>query len=228
VARLGRVPYREAWALQQQIVAAVRDRALPHTLLLVEHPPVYTLGRSAKLSNVLLPPSELERLGAELIHVDRGGDVTFHGPGQVVGYPIFALTHWRMGAADYVHRLEAALIDAVAAYGVAACQIPGRVGVWTDKGQVAAIGVRISRGVSSHGFALNVAVDLRHFSYIIPCGIPDAPVTSLEAILARPVPLAAVQSTVVASLAAAFRLEFDQVAPEELRARLVKAASDYV
>ncbi|HEX6421811.1 MAG TPA: lipoyl synthase [Acidimicrobiales bacterium] len=182
---LGRVPYREAWALQRSLHATSPD----DHLLLLEHPHVYTLGVRADMRHVLVPPADV---GAELVRTDRGGDVTYHGPGQLVGYPIVSLPakrgNRRHGMADtvaYVRSVEQLLIDALADVGLpGAGRLPGYPGVWVDPGgddprKIAAIGVRLTRGRSMHGFALNVAPDMRYWGYIVPCGIPDKRVTSL-------------------------------------------------
>ena len=174
---LGRVPYGEADELQR----ALLERAADDYLLLLEHPPVYTLGKSADPAHVLVPPAFV---GADLVRADRGGDVTYHGPGQLVGYPIVTLPEWRAGQRDvvaYVRRLEAVLIAALADLGVQAGRDDGYTGVWVGDEKVAAIGVRVSQGRTRHGFALNVDPDLSMFGHIVPCGIADRGVTSLAA-----------------------------------------------
>ena len=174
---LGRVPYAEADELQR----ALLDRAADDYLLLLEHPHVYTLGKSADPAHVLVPPASV---GADLVRTDRGGDVTYHGPGQLVGYPIVTLPEWRAGQRDvvaYVRRLEAVLISALDDLGVEAERDDGYTGVWVGGEKIAAIGVRVSRGRTRHGFALNVDPDLSMFGHIVPCGIADRGVTSLTA-----------------------------------------------
>ena len=189
VVQLGRVDYESATRLQQTLVELRKQGRITDTLLLLEHPPVITLGRNATRKNVIASDQQRKRAGIELFECDRGGDVTYHGPGQLVGYPIFDLRDRpkRMGAVDYVRHLEEALIRACADFGVAAQRIKGLTGVWTIKGEakIAAIGVHISRGVTSHGFALNVTTDLDHFKLIVPCGIADKPVTSLHKAIAE-------------------------------------------
>jgi len=177
---LGRVPYAEADELQR----ALLERAADDYLLLLEHPHVYTLGKSADPAHVLVPPASV---GADLVRTDRGGDVTYHGPGQLVGYPIVTLPEWRAGQRDvvaYVRRLEAVLIGALGDLGVRAERDDGYTGVWVGGEKIAAIGVRVSRGRTRHGFALNVDPDLSMFGHIVPCGIADRGVTSLAAQLA--------------------------------------------
>ena len=190
---LGRVPYAEGLAIQQQVIAARKQNLIGDTLLLLEHPPVLTLGRNAHRENVLASDEFLERRGIELHEINRGGDVTYHGPGQLVGYPILDLrSEWpgkkgpHLGPVDYVRMLEEVLIRTCGDFGVMAQRIAKRTGVWTISGgsvqekKIAAIGVHVSQGVTSHGFALNVTTDLRDFQWIVPCGITDREVTSLE------------------------------------------------
>jgi len=196
---LGRIPYAEALDVQQRVVAARKQNLIGDTLLLLEHPPVITLGRNATRANVLASDEWLAARAVELHEVNRGGDVTYHGPGQLVGYPILDLRGDLpgkrgpyLGPVDFVRLLEEVLIRTCAEFGVMAKRIPKCTGVWTfgggaDEGaqkipekKIAAIGVHVSQGVTSHGFALNVTTDLRDFEWIIPCGITDRGVTSLE------------------------------------------------
>jgi lipoyl(octanoyl) transferase len=182
---LGRVDYSIALELQQTLVGLVKEGHITHTLLLLEHPPVITLGRNAGAQNIVASREFLAANGVELHETDRGGDVTFHGPGQLVGYPIFDLRAFepRIGAVDFVRKLEETLIRTCGDLGVVTERIPGLTGVWTQNdppGKIAAIGVHISRAVTSHGFALNVNTNLDYFKLIVPCGIADKPVTSLE------------------------------------------------
>jgi lipoyl(octanoyl) transferase len=187
---LGRVEYSTALELQQTLVRLVKEGRITHTLLLLEHPPVITLGRNAGEKNIVASREFLAANGVELHETDRGGDVTFHGPGQLVGYPIFDLRAFepRIGAVDFVRKLEEVLIRACGDLGVVTERIPGLTGVWTQNdppGKIAAIGVHISRAVTSHGFALNVNTNLDYFKLIVPCGISDKPVTSLEQEMAQ-------------------------------------------
>src|ERR1700735_4012429 len=190
---LGRLPYTEAMAIQQQVVAARKQDLIADTLLLLEHPPVLTLGRNAHRSNILASDDLLTQRGVEVHEVNRGGDVTYHGPGQIIGYPILDLRGDLpgkkgpyLGPVDYVRLLEEALIRTCGDFGVMTQRICKLTGVWTLAGgsirekKVAAIGVHVSQGVTSHGFALNVTTDLRDFEWIVPCGIRDRGVTSLE------------------------------------------------
>ena len=186
---LGRIDYAAALDLQRQLVEARHAQRIGNTLLLLEHPPVLTLGRNSSRANIVASDELLASRGVQVHEINRGGDVTYHGPGQLVGYPIFDLRSFtpRLGAVEYVRMLEEALIRACADFGVTTQRIAGRTGVWTIPGgsisekKIAAIGVHIARGITSHGFALNVTTDLRDFDLIVPCGIADRTVTSLEA-----------------------------------------------
>jgi lipoyl(octanoyl) transferase len=185
---LGRIDYPTALALQQHLVELRHQQRVGDVLLLLEHPPVLTLGRNARRSNILAGDEVLARRGVDIVETNRGGDVTYHGPGQLVGYPILDLRAAtpRMGAIDYVRKLEEVLIRTCAEFQLLTDRVPGRTGVWTRPGgsilekKIAAIGVHISRGITSHGFAFNVTVDLADFGWIIPCGIDDRSVTSLD------------------------------------------------
>ncbi len=188
VLHLGRLDYATGLDLQKTLVELRHQQRIGNTLLLLEHPPVLTLGRNSSRANILANDELLAQRGVEVHEINRGGDVTYHGPGQLVGYPIFDLRSFnpRLGAVDYVRRLEEVLIRACGDYGIRAQRIAGRTGVWTFAGgsvqerKIAAIGVHISRGITSHGFAFNVTTDLRDFNLIVPCGIADRDVTSLE------------------------------------------------
>jgi lipoyl(octanoyl) transferase len=187
---LGYVDYSIALELQQTLVGLVKEGRIGHTLLLLEHPPVITMGRNAGAKNIVASREFLAHNGVDLQETNRGGDVTFHGPGQLVGYPIFDLRAFdpRLGAVDFVRKLEEVLIRTCGDLGVVTERIPGLTGVWTDDdvpGKIAAIGVHISRAVTSHGFALNVTTNLDYFKLIVPCGISDKPVTSLQQEMAK-------------------------------------------
>jgi lipoyl(octanoyl) transferase len=187
VRRLGRLRYADGLALQERLVRERQAGALSDTLLLLEHDPVFTLGRNARTENVLFPEGELRARGFDVFEAGRGGDVTYHGPGQVVGYPIVDLSPDRRDVHRYVRDLEDVLIRTCADYGLAAERVAGRTGCWVGREKIGAIGVRIARWVTSHGFALNVANDLSPFGLIVPCGISDAGVTSLARLLGRAV-----------------------------------------
>ena len=181
VTDLGRMPYGAAFDLQRSLVEKRKRSEIPDQLLFVEHPHVVTMGRNAHDSNVLASPELLARAGIELHETDRGGDVTYHGPGQIVGYPIFDLRQWKQDVRAYVHGIEQAIMDTLDAFGIASQRDASAIGVWTEAGKIAAIGVHISRWVTSHGFALNLETDLNYFRYIVPCGL-TRPVTSMRAL----------------------------------------------
>jgi lipoyl(octanoyl) transferase len=178
---LGRLDYAAALDVQQRLASARKQALACDHLLLVEHPHVITLGRNGRMENLLASGEVLSRAGISFYSTDRGGDVTYHGPGQLVGYPILDLRQWRRDVGAYVRALEQTIIDTLADYGIAAGRIPRLTGVWVGERKIAAIGVHISRWVTSHGFALNVATDLNYFQYIVPCGLTK-PVTSMAAL----------------------------------------------
>jgi lipoyl(octanoyl) transferase len=200
VRRLGRVPYAEGLDLQARLVQQRQAGSIPDTLLLLEHDPVFTLGRNARDENVLVPADVLRAEGIEVFETGRGGDVTYHGPGQVVGYPILDLAPDRKDVHRYVRDLEEVMIRTCGDYGIGASRIDGRTGCWIGDEKVGAIGVRISRWVTSHGFALNVDNDLGAFRFIVPCGISDRGVTSLGRQLGRDVGLGEVMDRLEAHL----------------------------
>lgn len=241
VVQLGRIDYATGLRLQKTLVELRHDRKIDNLLLLLEHTPVITLGRNAKQQNIIASPGLLRKEGVEVFETDRGGDVTYHGPGQLVGYPIFDLRSFpgpdgqpkTIGAVEYVRRLEEVLIRACADFGVSTGRIPKLTGVWTEpvalasspagpmesgegdgvppsgrhgseQAKVAAIGVHISRGITSHGFALNVNTNLDHFKLIVPCGIATRPVTSLAREKAQEVPITDVAESVARNFGRVF------------------------
>lgn len=210
VKRLGLIDYQRALDLQRELVELRKRGEIPDQLLLLEHPEVITLGVKARddRSHVLESEASLAAKGIALFETGRGGDVTYHGPGQLVGYPILDLKPDRCDVHRYVRDLEEVLIQAVATFGIAAGRVPGLTGIWVGEGsgqaKLAAIGVRISRWVTSHGFALNVNTDLSRFGLIVPCGITDKGVTSIERQLGRPVPMDEVTDAVELAFAAVF------------------------
>ncbi len=201
---LGRIGYEAAFELQRELVERRKRGEIPDQLLIVEHPHVITLGRNAHSENLLASPEVLERAGIGLRTTDRGGDVTYHGPGQIVGYPIFDLREWKRDVVAYLRAIEQVLIEALAEFGIAAGRNPGATGVWVGDAKIAAIGVHISRWVTSHGFALNVDTDLNYFKYIVPCGLTQ-PVTSMRALGSS-----ASRQEMVAALARKFARVFDR------------------
>ena len=199
VRRLGFVPYSEALALQRALVEERRAGAVPDLLLLLQHPPVITVGvrGDGGRSNVVASGQRLASLGIDVHETGRGGDVTYHGPGQVVGYPILDLRPDRCDVHRYVRDLEEVMIRACADHGVRAGRVHGLTGAWVGADKIGAIGVRVSRWITSHGFALNVATELGDFALIVPCGIAGRGVTSLERALGRPVSIEAVEASLV-------------------------------
>jgi lipoyl(octanoyl) transferase len=189
---LGLVEYGEAFRLQRAVAAARETGTIPDILITLEHPPVLTLGRRANHANILAPEEWLRREGVSVYQSTRGGDVTYHGPGQLVGYPIVGIRALGLGAADYVHTLERAIIDLLSRFGLKGWQDPHYIGVWVGDEKVAAIGVAVSGGVTTHGFALNVNPNLAHYRLINPCGITDRGVTSLSRLLKREVDMSEV------------------------------------
>jgi len=211
--RPGFLPYREAWRRQEDVAGALRSGQAGEALFLLQHPPVYTLGRRARPDHFLVEEAELRRRGADVVEADRGGAVTFHGPGQLVGYPILNLHRRSVLPGDYVRLVEQTLIDAVATLGIDAQRVPGRPGVWAGGGKVAAVGVRVRGGVTTHGFALNVSNDLSWFAAIVPCGLADAGVTSVASLLGK----APDMETVETEVCRAFERVFDCTLVPEVR-----------
>ena len=199
---LGRAEYAEALGVQKDFVEQRKRGEIPDQLLIVEHPHVITLGRNGHMENLLASEEVLRRAGIELHSTNRGGDITYHGPGQVVGYPIFDLREWKRDVVAFVRAIEQALMDSLGEFGIDAGRVPGCTGVWVGGKKVAAIGVHISRWVTSHGFALNHTTDLSYFQYIVPCGLTK-PVTSM-----REQGVQASREQVVAALARNFAKHF--------------------
>lgn len=222
---LGRMRYQEAWDLQEKLLSAATGQKrinfknpetaeiIPNYLLFVEHPHVYTLGKSGSIENVLLSPEQLDAEGIEFFKINRGGDITYHGPGQIVGYPIFDLESFKPDIHWYLRNLEEAVILTLAEYGIEAGRIEGLTGVWLDiegddPRKIMAIGVRCSRWVTMHGFAFNVNTDLDYFGHIVPCGIDDKGVTSLQKELGRKLDVEEVKAKLKGHLADLFGFTF--------------------
>lgn len=231
---LGLISYADAFALQQRLTTARKVGAIADAFLLCEHPHVITLGRSANRANLLASENVLRQKGVELHSTNRGGDITYHGPGQIVGYPILNLANIKRDVGWYVRALEEVMIRASADFGVTAYRVPGKTGIWvhaTDSEEkLAAIGVHISRWVTSHGFAYNVSTDLRYFDLIIPCGIADRKATSLEKLLSRVVALDEIKPRLIHHLADLFSLTPRILSRNELLAELtrIKASSSAI
>ena len=203
---LGRRPYGEILEMQRALAAERIAGARPDTLLLVEHDPVVTLGRSTKREHLLLSEKALAARGVELFDIERGGDVTFHGPGQLVGYPIFDLQQHRQDLHWYLRQVEQSLIDALATYGITAGRVEKYTGVWVEDRKIASIGVHARSWVTWHGFALNVSTDLSYFDMMVPCGIPQVTMTSVAKELGRAVSLEEVVDRVVGAFTTVFQL----------------------
>lgn len=206
--------YAAMLALQKDRCAAVEHGAAPNTLFLLEHTPVITLGRRSDPANLLLSQEELARRGIALFETDRGGDVTYHGPGQLIAYPILALAAWKQSYRWYLRSLEAVLIDLLQGYGLPAERMEGFTGIWVRGAKVAAIGVGVHNWVSFHGIALNVRPDMEHFRLIVPCGIQDKPVVSLEALLSPAPDMAQIMADFEAAFRAYFEVPDDAPIPE--------------
>src|SRR5271169_306391 len=229
VVDLGLVEYGAARELQRRVAAARKAGAIPDVLLLCEHPHVITLGRSGKISNLRAPDRLLRQMGVSFFETNRGGDITYHGPGQLVGYPILNLGEIRRDVAWYVRSLEEAMIRTTAEFGISSRRVPGRTGVWVEvrkesrevqeikeEEKLAAIGVHLSRWVTSHGFAYNVSTDLRFFDLIVPCGIADKRATSLEKLLGRHAEMKEVALRIAAHLGDLIGIEWREAGRNEL------------
>jgi len=217
---LDSVPYADALALQHRIVRARKRGVLNDTLLLLEHPPVLTLGRNAREANIVASRDLLQQLGIEVFRVERGGEVTYHGPGQLVGYPILNLGNFRRDVGWFVRSLEEMLIRALGDFGIRGERIEKLVGVWVGEVKIAQIGARIEEWITYHGFALNVDPNLAHFGLIVPCGISDKAVTSMARILSESVEMRAVCERVAARFAEVFDVEMIEMTREEFEERL--------
>ncbi len=212
VHQLGLVEYREGLRLQQELIALRKAGKIHDTLLLLEHPHVYTLGRNARRENLLVSEARLAEIGAALHETDRGGDITYHGPGQLVGYPIFDLTGHRRDIAWFMRSLEEVFIGVASEYGIKAARITGAPGVWVGNEKLVALGVHISRWVTSHGFAFNVNPDLSHFDHIVPCGLKDKGVTSLARLLGREISMGEANELTVAHVGRVFGFQMESAA----------------
>jgi len=224
---LGLIGYAQAWELQKRVVAARKAGAIEDMLLLCEHPHVITLGRNGKRTNLLATESVLRQKGVEYFETSRGGDITYHGPGQIVGYPILNLGAIKRDVVWYVRQLEEVMIHAAADFGITAQREAGKTGIWVGEGaaaeKLAAIGVHISRWVTSHGFAYNVATDLRYFDLIVPCGIAERRATSLEKLLERQVRLEDAKQPLAKHFGEVFGLEMKTAGAQQLFEQLEEA-----
>ena len=227
IINLGLIGYAEAYALQKRVVAARKAEAIEDVLLLCEHPHVITQGRNGKRAHLLVSERVLRQKGMDYYETSRGGDITYHGPGQIVGYPILNLGTIRRDVVWYVRMLEEAMIRATAEFGVTAERVAGKTGIWVRTGnteeKLAAIGVHVSRWVTSHGFAYNVSTDLRNFDLIVPCGIADRKATSLEKLLGRSVEGKEVAPRIANHLGDLLGLEMQETSRKELLEKLEHA-----
>lgn len=207
--RLGLTPYGESLRLQEQLLSQVANGAAQEHLILVEHPHTYTIGRAPAAERHILVPEQTLKAEAEVYRIGRGGDVTYHGPGQLVGYPVMNLRQRGRDVHAYVRALEEVLILTLAEYGIPASREPGLTGVWVGRSKIAAIGIQVRRAVTMHGFALNVTTDLSRFNRIVPCGISDRGVTSIAALLGRDVPLEGVADRLLPHFGRVFRVSIE-------------------
>ena len=220
---LSEVEYKEVWNLQQAIVAARKDKILNRdVILLLEHSPVFTLGRRGGLENLMVSKAFLKKTGIEVIHTERGGNITFHGPGQLVGYPIIDLRAARLSVVDYVNSLEEVMIRTATDYGVRAERNPMNRGIWVGNSKMGSIGIAVRRGISFHGFALNVNLSLKPFQWINPCGLRGIGVTSLARETTRQIPMHRVRTTVERHMQAIFGIKLESTKLSELRNLLKK------
>lgn len=213
---LGMMDFSEAWQLQKQLARLRMAEEVDDLLLFVEHPPVITIGRAGDAGNIRVPLSSLEGHGIALVEVDRGGDVTYHGPGQLVGYPILDLTRHGKDLHLYTYNLEEHLIQLLATYGIRAGRIPGLVGVWVGGEKVAAIGVHVKKWVTTHGYALNVRLRMDHFDLIHQCGVRDRRVTTLASLVGRPVSMAEVREQAASAFEQVFKVHLEEVSLSRL------------
>lgn len=209
VSDIGRTKYNDAWSLQQRIFSLRQHQDISDVLLLTEHEDVYTFGKGSDIHHLLASEKELKALGTDVFHIDRGGDVTYHGPGQIVGYPIIDLEQYFKDIHKYLRSLEEVIIQVLSRFDILAGREQGMTGVWVQGEKIAAIGVKVSRWITMHGFALNVNTDLSKYNKIIPCGIFHKGVTSMRQILDREVPLASVQTMLVESFSGIFGCQYE-------------------
>ena len=213
---LGTRGYKEVWDLQKEIHQHRIENRIANTLLLVEHDPVITMGKSGKQSNVLFPVDFLREKGVQYYEIERGGDVTYHGPGQLVGYPIFNVRDGLAGIKPFIKGIEEAIISTLLDFGIKGYRKEKMIGVWTDKGKVCSIGVAVKRWVSFHGFALNVNTDLSYFDLIVPCGLKNIEMTSMQQILGQEVPMGEVKTSTVRNFGRVFKQDKSRICSEEI------------
>jgi lipoate-protein ligase B len=223
---LGLIPYVPAFEVQTCLVRARMDGLLPPIVILQENPPIFTIGRSGSRANLLAPPDELARRGIEVLEVNRGGDITYHGPGQVIASPLLNLRDLGMNAHQYLHSLEDVVIELLAGYGLRAEKRQEQAGVWLDGAKIASVGVAVRRWHTFHGLSINVNLDLKPFSLINPCGVERMPVVSLHQVLGRAVPLAEIKGQLRRVLERKYDLAFENVTWPDLQAMLPAGPGD--
>jgi lipoate-protein ligase B len=207
---LGVTPYEHALKLQQALVQARTEGKIPDVVLLLQHPPVFTIGRFRGEKDIVVPPERLTQEGIAVFHTNRGGGITYHGPGQLVGYPILNLKEHKLGVREYIWKLEAVIINLLFALDIQGHRFARFPGVWVDEQKICSIGIHVSRGITMHGFALNVNNDLQYFEYINPCGIHRKVMTSLSQLLGHPVAVATITGNLLHSFSETFGLECEQ------------------
>lgn len=207
---LGKKDYKETWDIQKIIHKKRLEDKIPDTLILVEHNPVITMGKSGKTDNLLIPHKLLKEKGIEFYKIERGGDVTFHGPGQIVGYPIFNIKDGLVGIRPFIQKIEEAIILTLSRFGIRGEKREKLIGVWTASGKICSIGIAVERWVSFHGFALNVNTDLKYFDYIIPCGLKKVKMTSMAEILEKNIHIEVVKEVIKNSFAAVFNKNLNE------------------
>ena len=213
---LGNRDYKEVWNLQKSIHEKRVGERLPNTLLLVEHNPVITMGKSGQQSNVLFPVDFLKEKGVDFYHIERGGDATYHGPGQLVGYPIFNVRDGLAGIKPFITGIEDSIISALLHFGIRAYKKDNMIGVWAESGKICSIGVAVKKWVSFHGFALNVNTDLSYFDLIIPCGLKNIEMVSMQKILGKELAMGEIKESIVHSVGAVFKQDIKRVCLEEI------------
>lgn len=213
---LNLVPYKESLTLQKRIVKEIQSGKTNDTLILLEHPNVFTIGRNGKASNLLAEEKQLKNIGAEVFNVDRGGDITYHGPGQLVCYPVLNLRNYKCDIKWYVLKLEDVIVKALKEFEITSCRDSKLIGVWVEGKKIASIGVHISKWITYHGFALNVNTNLDYFKYIVPCGLPGVEMTSISKILGRHIDMNEVKNIIVSKFYEIFECEIREFSPVQL------------
>ena len=216
---LGYLPYTPAFDIQEQVYRARVDDRLPSTIILQENPPTFTIGRAGSRTNLLVSAELLAEQGVEVLEVSRGGDITYHGPGQIIASPLFYLGDIDMNANVYLHSLEDVLIDVLALHGIDGGKDPDHPGVWIGPAKIGAVGIAVRHGFTFHGLSLNVSLDLKPFCYINPCGVPQMPVTSMAQLLGQALDFSEIKNQLKQAMAETFRLKLEDISWETLQSR---------